>query len=83
MLHADICENKYSVFFVYKQDFLQSYTASEFRMFCLLTKYRSGQRNNGMSVFLLKDKFGIFDLRAHSNSAQLIVPPLLSSAALH
>ena len=30
---------------MYLQDFLQAYTANEFRMFCLLTKYRSGKFN--------------------------------------
>lgn len=29
-----------------RQDFLQSYSANEFRMFCLLSKYRSGETND-------------------------------------
>lgn len=31
-----------SMSFFLRQDFLQSYSADEFRMFCLLSKYRSG-----------------------------------------
>lgn len=38
--------------FVCHQDFLQSYSANEFRMFCLLAKYRSGEEIHEVALFL-------------------------------
>uniref|UniRef100_A0A8C6U4Z7 Probable cysteine--tRNA ligase, mitochondrial n=1 Tax=Neogobius melanostomus TaxID=47308 RepID=A0A8C6U4Z7_9GOBI len=50
------------------KDFLQSYSASEFRMFCLLTKYRSGIDYSDGSM--LEARASLETVSAFINSAQ-------------
>ncbi|KAI1885335.1 hypothetical protein AGOR_G00219080 [Albula goreensis] len=53
------------------KDFLQSYTANEFRMFCLLTKYRSGIEYSHASMNEARSSLASISAFAHNAEAYM------------
>ncbi|XP_051283243.1 probable cysteine--tRNA ligase, mitochondrial [Dicentrarchus labrax] len=53
------------------QDFLQSYSANEFRMFCLLSKYRSGINYSDSSISEARTSLGTISTFIHDAQAYM------------
>lgn len=68
-------EGRQSNHFVFHQDFLKSYSANEFRMFCLLTKYRSGET-------IIKhpcEHWGVYFLKSKMNSSPQLLTTVIAA----